>query len=111
MDPTDKTVGYRIAGEVSKDESTEVLYCTEEVVALITQSHIQGSRPAYKPKNVTTVIIDEARNRSAQSDCAIALTLAAAGDIVNPIGVDECYRRSVEKRLPLCQRVVDWRHA
>ena len=37
----DKTVEYRIAREVSKDESTKVLHCTEAVVALIMQSRLQ----------------------------------------------------------------------
>ena len=56
---TDKTVRYRIATEASRDGATKVLYCTEAVLALITQSHIQGAASTQKPENVTTVTINE----------------------------------------------------
>ena len=59
VDVHDKTVGYRVAKETSKDETAKVLYCTEAVMALIMQSHIQGTKSAHKPEHVTTVIIDE----------------------------------------------------
>ena len=50
-----RLLGYRVAREVSKDETTKVLYCTEAAVALIMQSRIQRKRSARKPEDVTTV--------------------------------------------------------
>ena len=41
MKQVDKAVGYRIAREAIKDDSTKILYCTEAVVALTMQSCLQ----------------------------------------------------------------------
>ena len=65
---TSKAVGYAIAREALKDASTKILYCTEAVVALMMQSYLHGATSVHKQEDLTTVIIDEAHNRSSQSD-------------------------------------------
>ena len=71
-------IGYRVAKDQSLDHTIEVLYCTDAVVVLLLQSHMQGSGSARKPENITTVIIDEIHTWSVQSHFALALTLVAA---------------------------------
>ena len=41
MKGADKSVGYAIARESLKDDSSKVLYCMEAVVVLMMQSHLQ----------------------------------------------------------------------
>ena len=60
-----------------KDESSKILCCMEAVVALMMQSHMSSTTSVHKREDITTVIIDKVRNRSAQSDYVLALTLAA----------------------------------
>ena len=107
MDPADKTVRYRIAREVLKDNSTKVLYCTEAVGG--TDYAVTPSRcSVHKSEDVTPVIIDEVHGRAVQSDYALALTLAAVQAIsrtrlvlMSATGDQEL----VEKRNPFCQWV------
>ena len=72
---SDKTVGYMIARESSKDSSSKLLYCTEAIVALMMQARLMTTAPAQSQDEITTVVIDEVRNRSAHSDYVLALTL------------------------------------
>ena len=65
------------AAAVSTSNTTKVLYCTEAAVALLMQSHVQGSASAHKPENITMVIIDEVHTRFVQSDYALAFALLA----------------------------------
>ena len=75
----DRTVGYVIARESSRDSSTKLLYCTEElaIVALMMQAYLVSFDPPLPQDLITTVIIDEVHNRSAHSDYVLALTLTA----------------------------------
>ena len=71
----DKTVGYMIARELSKDSSFKLNYYTEAIVALM-QARLMTTAPAQFQDERTTVVIDEVHNRSAHSDYVLALTLA-----------------------------------
>ena len=73
----DRTVGYVIAKESSRDSSTKLLYCTEAIVAMMMQAYLVSSDQLTSQELITTVIIDEVHNRSAHSDYVLALTLAA----------------------------------
>ena len=73
----DRTVGYVIAKESSRDSSTKLLYCTETIVAMMMQAYLVSSDQLTSQELITTVIIDEVHNRSAHSDYVLALTLAA----------------------------------
>ena len=64
----DKTVGYMITRESSRDTSTKFLYCTEAIVALMMQTRLMTTAPVLPQDEMTTVVIDEVRNRSAHSD-------------------------------------------
>ena len=73
------------------------------------QSLLQGASSSHKPYNITTVIIDEVHNRSAQSDYALALTLAAmqmSGKtrlvLMSATGDSDL----VKNQVPRCQKVV-----
>ena len=72
----DRTVGYVIARESSRDTSTKLLYCTEAIVALMMQACLMSTAPPLPQDEITTVVIDEVHNRSAHSDDVLALTLA-----------------------------------
>ena len=43
MHPNDRTVGYVIAKESSRDSSTKLLYCTEAIVAMMMQAYLVSS--------------------------------------------------------------------
>ena len=82
----DRTVGYVIARESSRDSSTKLLYCTETIVALMMQAY-----------------------RSAQSDYVLALTLAAMQKkstlrlvLMSATGDHNLVR----ERIPECQQLV-----
>ena len=72
----DRTVGYMIARESSRDASTKLLYCTDAIVALMMQARLVATAPPLSQDAITTVVIDEVHNRSAHSDYVLALTLA-----------------------------------
>ena len=73
----DRTVGYVIAKESSRDSSTKLLYCTEAIIAMMMQAYLVSSDQPAPQELITTVIIYEVHNRSAHSDYVLALTLAA----------------------------------
>ena len=73
----DRTVGYVIAKESSRDSSTKLPYCTEAIVALMMKAYLVSSDQPAPHELITTVVIDEVHNRSAHSDNVLALTLAA----------------------------------
>ena len=109
MKGSDKSVGYVIARDPLKDESSKILYCTEAVVALMTQSHLSSTTSARIREDITTVIIDEVHNRSAQSDYVLALTLAAMQKsarlrlvLMSATG----HHKLVEERISYCQKLV-----
>ena len=53
MKKSDKVVGYRIAREALKDESTKILSCTEAVAALMLQSYLQSTGSVHKQESTT----------------------------------------------------------
>ena len=73
----DRTVGYVIAKETSRDSSTKLLYCTEAIVAMMMQAYLVSSDQPAPHELITAVVIDEVHNRSAYGDYVLALTLAA----------------------------------
>ena len=56
---SDKSVGYVIARESSRDVSSKLLYRTEAVVALMMQSWLSSSKTAQHKDNNTAVIVDK----------------------------------------------------
>ena len=97
----DRTVGYMIARESSRDASTKLLYCTEAIVALMMQTYLVSAAPPQPQDAITTVIVDEVHNRSAHSDYVLALTLAAMQK--NSSLPADCYARCCaqgEEMLP-----------
>ena len=58
----DRTVGYMIARESSRDSSTKLLYCTEATVALMMQTYPVSSAPPLPQDLITAVVIDEVHN-------------------------------------------------
>ena len=72
----DRTIGYMIARESSRDTSTKLIYCTEAIVALMMQARLVSTATPLPQDVITLVIIDEAHRRSAHSDYVFALTLA-----------------------------------
>ena len=69
-----RKVGYMIARESSRDSSTKLLYCTEAIVALMMQARLMSTAPVQSQDEITTVVIDEVHNRSADGDYVLALT-------------------------------------
>ena len=105
----DRTVGYMIARESSRGTSTNLLYCTEAIVALMMQAHLVFTTPPLLQDVITTVVIDEVHNRSAHSDYVLALTLAVTQKtpdlrlvLMSAIGDHNL----VKERIPHCQRLV-----
>ena len=105
----DRTVGYAIARESSKDSTTKLLYCTEATVAMMIQAYLVSSDPLPPQDLITTVIIDEVHNRSAHSDYVLALTLAAMQKkstlrlvLMSATGDHNLGR----ERIPHCQQLV-----
>ena len=49
MHYNDKTVGYMIARESSRDTSTKLLYCTEAIVTLMMQARLVSKAPPQPP--------------------------------------------------------------
>ena len=68
MHHNDRTVGYMIARESSRDTSTKLLYCTEAIVSLMMQARLVSTATPLPQDVITTVVIDEVHNRSAHSD-------------------------------------------
>ena len=105
----DRTVGYVIAKESSRDSSTKLLYCTEAIVAMMMQAYLVSSDQLTSQELITTVIIDEVHNRSAHSDYVLALTLAAMQQkptlrlvLMSATGDHNLVR----ERIPHCQQLV-----
>ena len=105
----DRTVGYVIAKESSRDSSTKLLYCIEAIVAMMMQAYLVSSDPPTPQDLITTVIIDEVHNRSAHSDYVLALTLAAMQKkstlrlvLMSATGDHNLVR----ERIPHCQQLV-----
>ena len=105
----DRTVGYVIAKESSRDFSTKLLYCTETIVAMMMQAYLVSSDQPAPHELITTVVIDEVHNRSAHSDYVLALTLAAMQKkstlrlVLMSVTGDHSL---VRERVPQCQRLV-----
>ena len=57
MHYNDRTVGYMIARESSRDSSTKLLYCTEAIVALMMQTYLVSSTPPLPQDLITTMIM------------------------------------------------------
>ena len=72
----DRTVGYMIARESSRNTSTKLLYCAEAIVTLMMQACLVSTAAPLPQDVTTTVVIDEVHDRSAHSDYVLALTLA-----------------------------------
>ena len=53
----DRTVGYMIARESSRDSSAKLLYCTEAIVALMMQTYLVSSNPPLPQDLITTMAI------------------------------------------------------
>ena len=105
----DRTVGYMIARESSKDSSTKLLYCTEAIVALMMQTYLVSSTPPSPQDLITTVVIDEVHNRSAHSDYVLALALAAmqkTSDLRLVLMSATGDHNLVRERIPHCQQLV-----
>ena len=109
MDRYDKTVGYQIARDSSKNSATKLLYCTEAIVAMMMQQYLVSSKDTDVQDVITTVIIDEVHNRSAHSDYVLALTLAAMQKVshLRLVLMSATGDHSlVEERIPHCQQLV-----
>ena len=109
MSEMDKTVtaGYQVAWEKSRDETAKVPCCTDAVVALLMESHVQGAASAHKPESIATVVVDEVDSRSVQSDYTLALTLLAMqlSDKIRLVAMSATGDHDlVESRIPECQR-------
>ena len=105
----DRTVGYMIARESSRDTSTKLLYCTEAIVALMMQARLMSIAPVLPQDEITTVVIDEVHNRSAHSDYVLALTLAVmqkTPDLRLVLMSATGDHQLVRDRLPHCQQLV-----
>ena len=109
MDRYDKTVGYKIARDSSRNAATKLLYCTEAIVAMMMQQYLVSSQDTEVQDVITTVIIDEVHNRSAHSDYVLALTLAAMQKVrhLRLVLMSATGDHSlVTERIPHCQQLV-----
>ena len=109
MDKYDKTVGYKIARDSSRNTATRLLYCTEAIVAMMMQQYLVAPHGTDVPDVITTVIIDEVHNRSAHSDYVLALTLAAMQKVTHLrlVLMSATGDHSlVAERIPHCQQLV-----
>ena len=105
----DKTVGYMIARESSKDSSSKLVYCTEAIVALMMQARLMTTACAECQDEITTVVVDEVHNRSAHSDYVLALTLAVTQktpDLRLVLTSATGDHQLVRDRILYCQRLV-----
>ena len=108
MDKYDKTVGYKIARDSSRNTATRLLYCTEAIVAMMMQ-YLVTPNEADVQGVITTVIIDEVHNRSAHSDYVLALTLAAMQKVTHlrlVLMSATGDHNLVAERIPQCQQLV-----
>ena len=102
----DRTVGYMIARESSRDTSTKLLHCTEAIVALM----IMSIAPPLPQDVITTVVIDEVHNRSAHSDYVLVLTLKVmqkTPDLRLVLMSATGDHKLVRERIPYCQQLCD----
>ena len=109
MDKYDKTVGYKIARDSSRNTATKLLYCTEAIVAMMMQQYLVSPQGTEVQDVITTVIIDEVHNRSAHSDYVLALTLAAMQKVTHLrlVLMSATGDHSlVTERIPQCQHLV-----
>ena len=109
MDRYDKTVGYKIARDSSRNTATKLLYCTEAIVAMMMQQYLVSTQGTEVQDMITTVIIDEVHNRSAHSDYVLALTLAAMQKVTHLrlVLMSATGDHSlVTERIPHCQQLV-----
>ena len=109
MDKYDKTVGYKIARDSSRNTGTKLLYCTEAIVAMMMQQYLVSSQGTEVQDVITTVVIDEVHNRSAHSDYVLALTLAAMQKVTHLrlVLMSATGDHSlVTERIPKCQQLV-----
>ena len=58
MEKYDKTVGYKIARDSSRNTATRLLYCTEAIVAMMMQQYLVAPHGSDVQDVITTVIID-----------------------------------------------------
>ena len=73
------------------------------------QSRLSSSKTTQQKDDITTVIVDEVHNRSAQSDYVLALTLAAMQKSLRLRSVLMSAtgdHHLVEERIPHCQRLI-----
>ena len=109
MDKYDKTVGYKIARDSSRNTGTKLLYCTEAIVAMMMQQYLVSPQGTEVQDVITTVVIDEVHNRSAHSDYVLALTLAAMQKVTHLrlVLMSATGDHSlVTERIPKCQQLV-----
>ena len=109
MDRYDKTVGYKIARDSSRNTGTKLLYCTEAIVAMMMQQYLVSPQGTEVQDVITTVVIDEVHNRSAHSDYVLALTLAAMQKVTHLrlVLMSATGDHSlVTERIPKCQQLV-----
>ena len=106
---SDRTVGYMIAREISRDTSTKLLYCTEAIAALMMQARLMSTAPLLPQDEITTLVIDEVHNRSAHSDSVLALNLAMmrkTPDLRLVLMSATGDHQLVRDRIPHCQQLV-----
>ena len=109
MEKYDKTVGYKIARDSSRNTVARLLYCTEAIVAMMMQQYLVAPHGTDVQDVITTVIIDEVHNRSAHSDYVLALTLAAMQKVTHLrlVLMSATGDHSlVAERIPHCQQLV-----
>ena len=109
MDRYDKTVGYKIARDSSRNTGTKLLYCTEAIVAMMMQQNLVSPQGTEVQDVITTVVIAEVHNRSAHSDYVLALTLAAMQKVTHLrlVLMSATGDHSlVTERIPKCQQLV-----
>ena len=109
MEKYDKTVGYKIARDSSRNTATRLLYCTEAIVAMMMQQYLVAPHGTDVQDVITTVIIDEVHNRSAHSDYVLGLTLAAMQKVTHLrlVLMSATGDHSlVAERIPHCQQLV-----